>query len=273
MDMRAPCGMEPVMPWVESSGVKLNTLCLGSGPLLVMCHGLVTASLATWYLSAAPSLARHYRVVLYDLRGHGKSELAVTGYDLDTMARDLAQVILAYRTQPAPHPSVKVTLVGHSYGALTALHYALQYPQDVRRLALIDAPLPAARYVHPSLAAVDSPEALERHFSDLGGGQAARGSRQRRRARERLEFLLLRSSLREDLRTAVDIPDASLRALNVPTLCLYGRKSDCAAAGVRLAGLLPRAVLRWLDCGHFIPTQAPGDMTAHLLSYFTLHRT
>jgi pimeloyl-ACP methyl ester carboxylesterase len=254
--------------WVESDGVKLNTLCMGSGPLLVMCHGLVTASLATWYLSAAPALARHYQVVLYDMRGHGKSDLAATGYDLDTMARDLAQVILAYQPRRAAEKSAKVALVGHSYGALTALHYALQSPQSVARLALIDAPLPAVRYVHPSLADVDSPVALERHFSAAPEGQAGRDSRRRRRARERLEFLFLRSSLREDLRTAVDVPDARLRALNIPTLCLYGRHSKCAAAGNRLAGLLPRAALRWVDCGHFVPTQAPAAMTEHLLTYF-----
>jgi pimeloyl-ACP methyl ester carboxylesterase len=264
--------MEQVMPWVESDGIKLNTLCIGDGPLLVMCHGLVTASLATWYLSAAPALARHYRVVLYDMRGHGRSELAPTGYDLDTMARDLAQVILAHRAKYESGPSDKVALVGHSYGALTALHYALQHPRDVRRLALIDAPLPAAHYVHPSLAGVGSLEVLEQFFSADLKGLGARDSRCRRRARRRLEFLFLHSSLREDLRTAGDVEDARLKALNVPTLCLYGRHSDCAAAGIRLASLLPRAVLRWLDCGHFIPTQAPGDMTANLLSYFTLHR-
>jgi pimeloyl-ACP methyl ester carboxylesterase len=256
------------MQWVESDGVRLNTLCIGSGPLLVMCHGLVTASLATWYFSAAPALARHYQVVLYDLRGHGKSDLAATGYDLDTMARDLAHVILAYRPKQAAQRPTKVALVGHSYGALTALHYALQHPQTVARLALIDAPLPAVRYVHPSLANIDSPTALEERFAAHLEGQAARSLRQRRRAHERLEFLFLHSSLREDLRRAVDVPDARLQTLNVPTLCLYGRHSDCAAAGKRLAGLLPRAELRWLDCGHFIPTQAPTAMTEQLLSHF-----
>ena len=256
------------MPWVESAGVKLNTLCMGDGPLLVMCHGLVTSSLATWYLTAAPALARYYRVVLYDMRGHGMSELAATGYDLDTMARDLAHVILAYLPGHAVTQPANVALVGHSYGALIALHYALQNPQSVARLALIDAPLPAVRYVRPSLGDVDSPAAFERHFSAALAGQPRRGARQRRRARERLEFLFLRSSLREDLRTAVDVPDARLRALKVPTLCLYGRDSDCVAAGNRLASLLPRAALRWLDCGHFIPTQAPAAMTENLLSYF-----
>lgn len=260
------------MRWVESEGVKLNTLCIGSGPLLVMCHGLVTASLATWYLSAAPALARHYQVVLYDMRGHGKSDWAATGYDLDTMARDLAQVVLAYGPANTGRKSAQVTLVGHSYGALTALHYALQRPESVARLALIDAPLPAVRYVRPSLADVDSSAALEGRFPAEPEGEASRGSRQRRRARERLEFLFLRSSLREDLRTAVDVPDASLRALSVPTLCLYGRHSDCAAAGNRLASLLPRAALQWVDCGHFVPTQAPAAMTRHLLAYFAPDR-
>jgi pimeloyl-ACP methyl ester carboxylesterase len=256
------------MRWVESDGVRLNTLSIGSGPLLVMCHGLVTASLATWYFSAAPALARRYQVVLYDLRGHGKSDLAATGYDLDTMARDLAQVILAYQPKRPGEKLATVALVGHSYGALTVLHYALRYPLTVARLALIDAPLPAVRYVYPSLADIDSPAALEHQFSAHLEGQAARGSRQRQRVRERLEFLFLHSTLREDLRTAADVPDACLKSLNVPTLCLYGRRSDCAAAGKRLASLLPHGELRWLDCGHFIPTQAAAAMTEQLLSYF-----
>ena len=256
------------MQWVESEGVRLITLCLGSGPLLVMCHGLVTGSLATWYFTAAPALARHYRVVLYDLRGHGKSDLVAAGYDVDTLARDLAQVIRAYRPRDAAGSSAKVALIGHSYGALTALNYALRHPHNVERLALIDAPLPAHRYVHPSLADVDSPAALEERFSAHLEGQAVRGPRRRQRARERLEFLLLASSLREDLRTAADVPDARLKTLNVPTLCLYGRHSSCAAAGQRLASLLPRCELRWLDCGHYIPTQAPAAMTEELLAHF-----
>jgi pimeloyl-ACP methyl ester carboxylesterase len=230
---------------------------------------LVTASLATWYFTAAPALARHYRVVLYDVRGHGKSDLTAAGYDLDTLARDLTQVIRAYRPNQTAGNAAKVALIGHSYGALTALNYALRHPHDVARLALIDAPLPAQRYVHPSLADLDSPEALEQRFSaHLDGQQVARGPRQQRRARERLEFLLLASSLREDLRTAADVPDARLKALNVPTLCLYGSHSNCAPAGRRLGSLLPRGSLRWLDCGHYIPTQAPTAMTKELLVHF-----
>jgi pimeloyl-ACP methyl ester carboxylesterase len=256
--------------WVDSGGVQLHTHSLGNGPLLVMCHGLITANLATWYFSAAPALARRYKVVLYDLRGHGKSASAATGYDLDTMCRDLACVVAAHGTPCSSRSDEKVALVGHSYGALIALNYALRHPREVSRLVLIDAPLPAARYVYPSLACIDSPSLLQ----DLLQAHEPLASKRRRRPRpraaaERLEALLLGSSLREDVCAMQDIPDARLEALDVPTLCLYGRYSDCAAAGQRLARLLPHGELRWLECDHFIPTRAPGAMTEQLLSYFT----
>ena len=255
------------MRWVDSGGVRFHTQSMGSGPLLVMCHGLVTAHLATWYFSAAPALARRYTVVLYDLRGHGRSTLAATGYDLDTMARDLAGIVAAYRRNRAPADR-KVALVGHSYGALIALHYALRHPTEISRLALIDAPLPASQYVYPSLRHVTSPSALQELLRTHDAESLAQGLGMRRRVLERLEFLLLCSSLREDVCMARDISDECLQALRVSTLCLYGRYSDCAAAGRRLARLLPHCELQWLDCDHFIPTRAPVSMTERLVSYF-----
>lgn len=258
------------MRWVEADGVALHTQCLGNGPPIVMCHGLVTGSLATWFFSAAPALTRRHRVVLYDLRGHGKSSLTATGYDLDTMARDLACVVDAHRQAHAGASEEKIALVGHSYGALIALTYALRRPETVSRLVLIDAPLPAAQYVYPSMARIESQSALEELLSAHNDQRATRGLRPRRRAAlERIQFLVLRSSLRQDLRAAHDIPDAILESLTVPTLCLYGRQSDCAAAGRRLARLLPHGELRWIDSDHFIPTRAPAEMTEHLVSYFS----
>jgi pimeloyl-ACP methyl ester carboxylesterase len=231
-----------------------------------MCHGLITANLATWYFSAAPILARSYQVVLYDLRGHGKSTLAATGYDLDTMSRDLACVIEAHRPTHFSGTGAEIVLVGHSYGALIALNYALRHPQRVSRLVLIDAPLPASRYVHPSLERIESPSALQMLLRAADPTPPTRGLR-RQRAAARLEFLIIRSSLREDVGAASDLPDACLETLTVPTLCLYGRHSDCTAAGLRLARLLPFAELRWLECDHFIPTRLPAEMTQQLVSY------
>ncbi|MBP9714570.1 MAG: alpha/beta hydrolase [Sterolibacterium sp.] len=249
------------MALLETNGVRLNCQQLGSGPLLVMCHGLVFGSIATWYFTAAAKLATRFRVVLYDQRGHGKSEMTPTGYDLDTQATDLAGIIEQHQCAAEPEG---VILVGHSYGALVAMNYALRFPQRVSKLVLVDAPLPASRYVYPSMAGVDSREALERCFPAEIRQKMMQGSRSAQRLQERMDYLFLQSSLRADVAAAHDIEDALLRRLTMPVLCLYGRDSDCLAAGERLARILPDARLQVLDCGHFIPVEAPEAMTHHL---------
>lgn len=252
------------MALIRSNGIQLNCQQLGEGPLLVMCHGLVFGSIATWYFTAAAKLATRFSVVLYDQRGHGKSDMTEAGYDLDTLTSDLDGVIEQHRR---PEDAGGVALVGHSYGALVALNYALRFPGRVSRLALIDAPLPASRYVYPSMSAVDSREALERSFPEKIRQKMMQGSRSASRLQERMDFLFLKSTLRRDVAAAHDIDDESLRGLAMPVLCLYGRDSDCLAAGERLARVIPDARLELLDCGHFIPIEAPEAMT-HCLDEF-----
>ena len=252
------------MAQIQVGDVRLNVQELGQGPLLVMCHGLVFGSIATWYFSAASTLAQRYRVLLYDQRGHGKSELTASGYDLATQAADLAGLIEQVQGTVTGVARPPVTLVGHSYGALIALHYALMQPQRVARLVLIDAPLPACRHVYPSMASIDSQSALENLYPEALRGQLERGARAARRQQERLQTLFLHSSLRADVQAAGDIEDSRLAQLSVPVLCLYGRDSDCLSAGERLARSLPHARLELLDCGHYVPVEAPAAMSAAL---------
>lgn len=249
------------MGLVRSNGINLNCQRLGSGPQLVMCHGLVFGSIATWYFTAAAKLAARFEVILYDQRGHGKSELTPTGYDLDTLVCDLEGLLEHFRSAESAGP---VALVGHSYGALVALNCALKHPSQVSKLVLIDAPLPASRYVYPSMANVDSREALASCIPDDIRQQIVSESRAASRMQERLEYLFLKSSLRQNVRESCDIDDACLRRLDIPVLCLYGRNSDCLDAGERLARVLPNAQLQLLECGHYIPMEAPKEMTRAL---------
>lgn len=124
------------MPLVNANGIAHNAVELGAGSPVVMLHGLLVGSSASWYFTSAPLLAQKHRLLLYDLRGHGRSAHAPSGYATRALARDL-EALLAELGWNAP-----VALVGHSYGAVVALRYALAHPGRVSKLVLVEAPLP-----------------------------------------------------------------------------------------------------------------------------------
>lgn len=235
------------MPLIDVRGIGVHAVCLGEGPPVVMVHGLLVGSLAQWYFTTAPALAPKHRVVLYDLRGHGRSERPGTGYDLPTLAADLAGLLAALAIDGP------VDLVGHSYGALVALHYARTHP--VRRLVLVDAPLP------PSDAGVfaATPAELVDALPD--------GIRLTRRRLAALAALTADTTLLADIAAEPDLDDDALAEVACPTLCLYGERSACLPAGERLARVLPDATLRTLPAGHFAPVEVPGAVTGAVVEF------
>ncbi|MGH8444718.1 MAG: alpha/beta fold hydrolase [Solimonas sp.] len=246
------------MDLIAVPGAELATVALGApaAPPMVMLHGLISGNLASWYSSIASPLSAQRRVLLYDQRGHGGSSMPRSGFDLDRQADDLAAV-LAYHGQA----EARVDIVGHSMGALIALRFALRRPSAVRRLVLVDAPMPARDHVAPSLLGPDTPAELSAYLDrQYGEGPG----RRRERQQQRLHALFFESTLRDDVRAMDGEADAALAMLDRPVLLLYGRQSPCRDAGVRLAAALPDARLEWLDCGHYIPEEAPQALLAAL---------
>lgn len=234
------------------NGITLHVERLGeSGSPVVMLHGLFVGSMASWYFTAAPALAKRHRVLLYDLRGHGKSERARSGYDVSTMTADLEAVTNEFSANE------KITLVGHSYGAVIALRYALLHPQRVAKLVLVDAPLPPSRLEELNTFVRKNPsEMLAALPDDLATTLSSKG-RQARRLADALRFLATETTLLADLRRAEDIGDDALASLSCDTFCIYGSRSSCLPVGERLAKKIPKARLTIIDGGHFLPAEAP----------------
>src|SRR5262249_13517452 len=214
----------------------------------------IVGSMTTWYFGAAPRLAQRHRVLLFDLRGHGKSERTPTGYDLATMTGDLDALLDDFRGGPA-------TLVGHSWGALIALRVALKRPARVRKLVLVEAPLPPSQEellrTFLALPYDDMARALPGPLQEL----VARGGRAATNFVKQIAALAQSTTLLRDLAAEPDLPDDVLAGVRGPTLLVDGARSGCRDPGDRLARLIPGARLVELPGGHFLPAEAPAALT------------
>jgi pimeloyl-ACP methyl ester carboxylesterase len=233
---------------------------MGKGPPAILIHGLLVGNLATWYFSVAPKLSKSHRLMLYDLRGHGHSERVAHGYDLATMTQDLDGLANAFSREP-------LTLIGHSYGALIALKFALDKPERVARLVLIEAPLPPSELQEMQAFMNATEEDMLAALPTELQGLLKSGGRRARRFADSLRFLTLESSLLSDLRNTADLTDDELAQLRCPSLCIYGRQSSCVSVGRRLSRVLPNNRLKELDGGHFLPTEAAHEVTQLILDF------
>ncbi|MEH6579464.1 MAG: alpha/beta hydrolase [Amphritea sp.] len=103
-------------------GTQINYIRLGKGSPLIFLHGW-SASARDW-LPFAAELADKHDIICWDARGHGgHSHAPGTSMHIETMAQDLDQLI-------KHHDLDRVTLVGHSMGALTLWEYISQFGCD-----------------------------------------------------------------------------------------------------------------------------------------------
>ena len=119
---------------VKTSGTEINAVIGGSGPPVLMFHG-APQSLITWRL-IAPELAKDYTLVMCDLRGYGDSGRLPGGgdhsdYSKRPMALDGVEVMkhLGYS---------QFRMVGHDRGGRVGRRMALDHPDVVTKLAVLD---------------------------------------------------------------------------------------------------------------------------------------
>ena len=101
----------------------------GRGPLtVVLTHGLA-ASEATW-AAQVPAFAEHYRVITWDLRGHGRSAAVPAPCTIPELAADLRSVLDGAGAERA-------VVLGHSAGGVVAMQFALDHPTRTAGLVLV----------------------------------------------------------------------------------------------------------------------------------------
>ena len=119
---------------LRTTGGEIHTLVGGQGPPVLLLHGYPQTH-ACWH-RVAPALAERFTVVCPDLRGYGDSsrppsDPAHRAYSKRTMAEDQRQIMARLGFE-------RFAVVGHDRGGRVAYRLALDHPDRVTRLAVLD---------------------------------------------------------------------------------------------------------------------------------------
>lgn len=228
--------------------------------MIVLLHGFL-ASRTVWR-HVAPVLAERATVVTVDLRGHGASgRTSRSGYTIDALVADAVGWIEQEATSP-------VDLVGHSLGGVTAMRVAIERPNLVRSLVVVDSsPAPTSpppRWLGP-LVGLLPPAAraglvgvlarvLARRLPPPPAGSVPAAERldALRTDLRRLDGAAFRGFLAELGR--YDDLTPGLRTLGVPTSVIVGERDDgLRDAADRLAATVPGAELTVIAGGSHSP--------------------
>jgi 3-oxoadipate enol-lactonase len=125
------------MAYMDVNGARLfYTDTGGDGPVVMFSHGLLFST--EMFDDQIAHLKGKYRCIAYDHRGQGQSEATEGGYDMDTLADDAAALLVALKVD-------KCHFVGLSMGGFVALRMALNHPDRVLSISVLDSSADAER--------------------------------------------------------------------------------------------------------------------------------
>jgi haloacetate dehalogenase len=281
---------------VLAGGVRINTLVGGQGSPVLLLHGYPQTHVM-WH-HVAPRLAERHTVVLTDLRGYGDSGkpsggAGHEGYAKRTMAWDQVLVMRDLGFD-------EFAVAGHDRGARVGHRMALDYPQAVTKLAVLDI-VPTRHafrtasmdfglgYWHWFFLAQPEPLPEQLIGADPDGWIRGRLSTLRRGG-EQFEGAAMDEYVRcfrdpaaihascEDYRAAAtaDLADddaavARGQRVTAPLLALWGQHGFVGRHYDDVLGIWREYAVKVeggaLPCGHYLPEEAPAETTAALLDF------
>jgi haloacetate dehalogenase len=275
---------------VDTGRIQVRVRYGGSGPPLLLLHGNPQTH-AMWHL-IAPRLAEDFTVVATDLRGYGDSSKPPTmpnhsPYSKREMAKDQVEVMRELGFE-------RFSVCGHDRGGRVAYRMALDHPDRVAKLAVLDIIPTGEAFRRADMAFglgywhwffYAQPYDVPERFLAIDPDEHLLEGRRHLFAPEALEDYLrcfrdpqTRHAICEDYRAAATLDFAhdeadrqARRGIGCPVLALWGRKGSLEewydvvgiwrewAAEVRG---------RALECGHYLPEEAPEETHAELRAFF-----
>ena len=257
------------MPVARADGVILNYRLDGDEalPLLVLSNGLGT-DLSMWD-PQIPALAREFRVLRYDTRGHGASAAPAAPFSIEHLGRDVL-ALLDRVGAPSAH------FCGLSMGGMIGQWLGIHVPQRLQRLVLAHT---AACIGSPAMWNERIDVVRAKGMTAISDAALARWFTPGFIAREpgtasAVKAVLARTSAAGYAGCCAAIRDADFREdvarIEVPTLVISGTRDVATpvADGRFLAQRIAGARLVEIDAGHLSNMESPQEFTAALLAFF-----
>src|SRR4051812_39364400 len=259
---------------IELHGHRVAYRCAGSGPVIVLVHGITSTS-ETWE-RVMPTLAKRFTVIAPDLLGHGGSAKPRGDYSLGAYASGVRDMLIALGHERA-------TFVGHSLGGGVAMQLAYQFPERCERLVLVDsggpgsqvnlllrmATLPGAEFVLPLLAngrVLGAGRGMGRFLDRIGLrvqtdiSEMARGHASLAERDARAAFVHTLRTIVDHLGQRVSANDRLYLAEEVPFLIVWGKRDSIipVAHAHSVHERVPSSRLEIFDdAGHFPHVDEP----------------
>lgn len=262
------------MPLAMINGLKMNYEILRAtdrGPevpreTLVVIHGMIIDNLASYYLTIAPAIAAAgIDVIMFDHRGHGKSEKIVSGYQFENIVDDLVELL------DLIHDGSKVHVAGNSYGGTLAYSFALRFPERVASLSSLEAEPPTQAWSDGMVHAfrqndeeMHETSSMGRVFSEYGLGGAKMLKIARRMATETKFF--------EELPHGQLVADDAIKDLKVPLLALYGSEFFFVKQEPKVREMVRDVkTVIFQGIGHSVLTDVPRLVEKELIDWVLSH--
>ena len=267
---------------VDVAGATINGVVGGQGPPLLLLHGAPQTHVS-WRL-VAPKLAEQYTVVAPDLRGYGDSSKPADGenhanYSKRAMALDQLEVMKHFGFDRFP-------VVGHDRGGRVAHRMALDHPEKVTRLAVLDIVPTYYLYTHVTIEFVQAYFHWFNYLRPAPGPEndlKAQNDAQLARATSEIQREYLRTSSQpenihamcEDYRAGASIDlkhdEADLsKKIACPLLALWGERAPMGRLYDVLAIWRERGVkvtAKGLPGGHTLQEDVPDQLLAELNAF------
>src|SRR6266550_7762640 len=267
------------------TAAKIHYLKAGTGKkTLVLIHGFGDTS--HMWIPLFDEFGKDYTIIAPDMRGLGDSSRPAGGYDKKTIASDIHELMKSLGVQ-------KINLVGHDIGLMVAYAYAAQYPDDIEKLALLEAPIPGIGdiwekvYTTPALwhfHFVNSPIALElvkgrervflEHVWQSFGGDLSKFREEEKRmyAQGYAEPGVMRDAFEYfkafEPTDAADNRNFARTKLPMPLLVIEGEKGMNGVLAIQAALISDHVKAIKFPSGHWLMEEKPAETSAALKDFF-----